>query len=342
MIEVKVPGKIMLAGEWSILEPGNVCIVLPVNKFVTVQIKESPEIIFDSESKFCCYAVKNCLQFLTEQGIWIKPFEITIYSEISGVNGSKPGLGSSAAVTVAVCMAILKFHRFEVEPICLFKLAFLSHFRASGKLGSGFDIALCTYQKPIIYRCFDQTWLNDNSTKRLSDFILLNWPMLEIKEINLPKNMHVLIGFAGKSASTMQMIEKMQKFKQENFACYQKIIGQINSVVLALIQAINSCDQVKIIDLLNQNRDLLIKLGFESGIELETKELSQLIKKAKSLGAASKITGAGGGDCAIAVCFDKDVAQSIKQAYKSDMLASIITVAGLYFSVALTTNLLLF
>jgi phosphomevalonate kinase len=358
LIEVKVPGKIMLAGEWSILEPGNVCIVLPVNKFITVQIKESPEIIFDTESRFCFYAVQNCLQFLTERGVKTKSFEITISSEISGSSQrAKPGLGSSAAVTVAVCKAILKFHGFDLASHChpdchpeldsgstLFKLAFLSHYSASGKLGSGFDVAACTYQKPIVYRRFDSTWLSNQLayTKKLSDLVLSKWPMLEIEEIKLPEGMHILIGFTGKSASTPMLIEKMQKFKQENLICYQGIIGQINSVVLDLIQAIYRCDQVKIINLLNQNRDLLIKLGIESGVDLETQELSQLINTAKSFGAASKITGAGGGDCAIAVCFDKDVAQKIKTAYKSDMLASMITEAGLYSSVALTTSLLSF
>ena len=30
---------------------------------------------------------------------------------------SKPGLGSSAAVTVAVCKAILKFHDFDIDSV---------------------------------------------------------------------------------------------------------------------------------------------------------------------------------------------------------------------------------
>jgi phosphomevalonate kinase len=156
VIEVKAPGKIMLAGEWSILEPGHSCIVLPVNRFVTVRIQESKKIIFNSEdiglknvilqwapedlmghltvdpvlpeqlmAKFnvCVCAVKNCLQFLAEQGIAIKPFELSVYSELSGVkidgsNFVKPGLGSSAAVTVAVCKAILKFHDLDIDSVC--------------------------------------------------------------------------------------------------------------------------------------------------------------------------------------------------------------------------------
>ena len=185
---------------------------------------------------------------------------------------------------------------------------------ASGKLGSGFDIAACVYQKPLVYRRFDQGWLDQQlaSVKQISEIVLQNWPDLDFKEIKLPENMYVLIGFTGKSASTPMLIEKMQKFRQENFERYKKIMGAINSVVCKLIHALECCDQVKIIDLINQNRDLLENLGTESAIELETKELKLLIGTAQACGAAAaKISGAGGGDCGIAVCFDKIVAQNV-------------------------------
>ena len=355
MIEVKAPGKIMLAGEWSILEPGHSCIVLPVNRFVTVRIQESKKIIFNSEdiglknvilqwapedlmghltvdpvlpeqlmAKFnvCVCAIKNCLQFLTEQGIAIKPFELSVYSELSGVkiddsNFVKPGLGSSAAVTVAVCKAILKFHDLDIDSVdgleLIFKLACLSHYFASGKLGSGFDVACSTYKKPIIYRIFNAEWLKNEIcfAKNISNIVLLDWPDLRISEIKLPENMQLLIGFVGYSAPTTKMIEKMQKFKKENLVFYQEIMATINFVVYKLVGAFEHCDQVEIINLINQNRDLLSNLGAELGIELETKELKLLIDSAWALGAAAKFSGAGGGDCGIAVCFDKVIAQNI-------------------------------
>ncbi len=359
MIEVKAPGKIMLSGEWSILEPGHSCIVLPVNKFVTARIQESKKIIFNSENiglknvilqwtlknlmghlsvapvlpehliaKFnvCFCVIKNCLQFLTEQGVVIKPFELSVYSELSVVKSDdsifvKPGLGSSAAVTVAVCKSILKFHDFNIDSSegleLVFKLACLSHYSASGKLGSGFDVACSTYQKPIIYKIFNSEWLKNEicSAKNISNIVLLDWPDLRISEIKLPENMQLLIGFVGYSAFTPKLIEKMQKFKQENLKAYQKIMGAINSVVCKLVSALEQCDQVEIINLINQNRDLLVNLGVESGIDLETKKLGCLIQIAQKFGAASKFSGAGGGDCGIAVCFDKSVAAKISDGW---------------------------
>jgi len=367
VIEVKAPGKIMLAGEWSILEPGHSCIVLPVNKFVTARIQESKEIIFNSEdiglknvilqwalknlmghltvdpvlpeqlmAKFnvCFCAVKNCLQFLAEQGIAIKPFELSVYSELSGVkiddsNFVKPGLGSSAAVTVAVCKAILKFHDLDIDSVdgleLVFKLACLSHYFASGKLGSGFDVACSTYQKSLIYKRFNQDWLNQKlaDIKKVSEIVLPKWPALEIKEINLPENMQVLIGFVGYSASTTKMIGKMNLFKDRQPEIYQSIMQSINLVVLNLISAIQRNNQFQIIDLINQNRDLLANLGAESGIELETKELKRLIDSAQVCGAAAKGSGAGGGDCGIAVCFDKIIADEITDEWNRAGIKSI-------------------
>ncbi len=423
MIEVKAPGKIMLAGEWGVLEPGNSCIVLPVQKYVTVQLvpleanfmpawfdtfflaarpecralrgvskgaackKHSPragkndilitqngavsceQIIFNSQDidlidvvlrwdgvslanhanisqvqklrfKPCFIAIQNSLQFLSEQGAAIKPFELTVISEISNVNDlampghskfsfCKPGLGSSAAVVVAVCKAILKFHDFDTDSVknvdLIFKLACISHYLAFGKLGSGFDVACSTYQKPIIYSRFDPEWLKSKLElkvasklgskaefgQKISDIIFADWPNLEIKEIKMPEKLRVLIGFTGCSASTHKMIEKMHKFRQENLVQYKKIMESINSVVCKLVSALKCCDQVKIIDLINKNRDLLAQLSIESGIELETQELKKLVGIAQRYGAAAKLSGAGGGDCGIAVCFDKVAVKKI-------------------------------
>ena len=401
VIEVRAPGKIMLAGEWSVLEPGNYCIVLPVKKYVYAQIKpasfevarcapdaqSSVPLIFNSQDigltdvhliwdgskleiqsnisdlkkerfNLCFTVMQNSLRFLHEQGILINPFELTVISEISGITMpdsrvAKPGLGSSAAVAVAVCKAILKFHGFDygsdIESVnnlnIIFKLSCLSHYTAFGKVGSGFDVACSTYQKPIVYRRFDPEWLMTRaSTKqasmprlnksklettlepKLSDIIFADWPCLEIREIKLPDDMQVLVGFVGYSASTSKMIEKMTKFKQNNLEKYTEIMASINSVVCELISALEcgavassatccrtncsrECDHI--LTLINKNRDLLVQLGIESGIELETKELKQLIEIAQSYGVAAKLSGAGGGDCGIAVCFDEAVAKKI-------------------------------
>ena len=52
------------------------------------------------------------------------------------------------------------------------------------------------------------------------------------------------------------------------------------------------------------NRDLLVKLASFSGLNIETPLLKTLIETASDLGGAAKTSGAGGGDCGIALLTD--------------------------------------
>ena len=82
--------------------------------------------------------------------------------------------------------------------------------------------------------------------------------------------------------------------------------------------AINASDKEKILVLLKQNRVLLKELSDKSKNNLETPELAKLADLADALGAAGKFSGAGGGDCGIAVCFDDDSAENVKKAWKEN------------------------
>ena len=66
------------------------------------------------------------------------------------------------------------------------------------------------------------------------------------------------------------------------------------------------------LELINQNRTLLSELANSSELNLETPALTKLITIAQSHGAAAKFSGAGGGDCGIALCSSMEVAEKIK------------------------------
>ena len=53
---------------------------------------------------------------------------------------------------------------------------------------------------------------------------------------------------------------------------------------------------------IEQNRILLAGLSRISGRVIETAELTRLVEIARGHGAAAKSSGAGGGDCGIALC----------------------------------------
>jgi phosphomevalonate kinase len=67
---------------------------------------------------------------------------------------------------------------------------------------------------------------------------------------------------------------------------------------------------------LRKNEDILRELGSKSRVNIETPELRQLAELANKNGAAGKLSGAGGGDCGIAVCYDNKTADKVKKAWQ--------------------------
>lgn len=329
-ITVKTPGKLILAGEWSVLEPNHSCVVLAINKYVTVTITHSNTITVTTKDsnikkeklRFAQYAVEITLQYLAAQHIPITPCAIIIDSEISKIklkdgSYSKIGLGSSSATVVGIVSAILKFHKRDIDTLktkkIIFKLSAIAHYIGQGNVGSCADIAACTYKQPVIYKRFDTDWFEKNITQyKTTEVINQKWPGLQITPIRLPKELILCAGFVGYGASTKELIPKVLKLKKNNATEYNRTLFSINNVVEHLILQLQSqssqTNQEQILRLIKKNKTLLKQLY----PQLETYELNKLISVANKLGAAAKFSGAGGGDCGIAICFDKNIAEKIK------------------------------
>ena len=363
MVEVKAPGKLMLAGEWSVLEVGNPCIVLAVNKYVKAIAEESKGIVINAkdlgienvEAEFdgqhlnfknelseekkeklvmAKNAVEIALRYLQESGAETKKFTVSTESEITSVtmeDGSKAkvGFGSSAAAVVAIISAVLKLYDQDIESLeakeKIYKLGCIAHYLGQGKVGSAFDVAASTYGGALVYKRFDPEWLVKEleAGKTVKEVVAARWEAFEATPIELPEDFILCVGFVGSGASTKELVVKMREFKASNGQRYNEIYSGISKIVNQLIEAIKSKDKEEIKQLLGQNRELLKQLADESGNNLETEELTELIESANATGAAAKFSGAGGGDCGIAVCFDKETADKIKHTWKEKGLYSI-------------------
>lgn len=286
MISVFAPGKIIVAGEWAVLE-GYHSIAVALNKGVTVFITPS-NVLQEFDSPFVKSAVDVAIKHINELGKKHRNFNISISSDISEIllpNGktTKVGLGSSAAVVVAVIKAILLFHDVEESKDVIFELGCMAHMAAQGGLGSCVDVAVSTYGGSILYK------------------------KPHAVPIYIPKELNILIGFSGQSSSTPLLMKKVFLFKKENPKRYKDICEEIGSIVLNLVPALEKMEISKIYDLIKRHRVLLRKLGEESGTDLETYDLKKLCDIAEGCGACAKFSGAGGGDCAIAITEDASV-----------------------------------
>ena len=337
---VSAPGKLVLAGEWAILEPGSPGIIAAVNRRVWVRLEEAEEFALklkdfglelkaewngelkwernlspqeEKDTRFIKGAIETVAAYLGR----IKPFRLESWGEDVQVEGKKIGFGSSAASTVAAVKAILEFHGVRAEPQLIYKLSALSHYQIQKKLGSGFDVAASTWGGVFVYRRFDPGWLIGMIEERdVKEIVNQKWPGLEVRRLPVPDGLRLLVGWTGESASTTDMIKQMNVFKERNYQEYQRIFKEIAETVKELIQRWEAEDKKGIIELLKRNRNLLSELTLKSRVEIETEKLKRLADIAEEAGGAGKLSGAGGGDCGIAVCWDEETAERIKKGWK--------------------------
>lgn len=335
---IKAPGKLMFSGEWSVLELGNLSIVTAVDKYVSCTISKFDKMrlvireygidakfsieknkVFGLEEKKLSF-VRAAIEVVSEYLGKLDNFLIqTVNEGTDSVFDGKPyklGFGSSAAVTVSVVAALFAFHGRNIalrkEKDIIFKLATIAHFKAQGKVGSGFDIAASTYGGLIIYKRFDPAFIEKKSLKEL---VTEPWPDLYIEEIDFPEDLKILVGWTKSSASTKEMINQMSLFKKEKADLYNEIINDINYTTRELISEIKKCNEEKIIKHVKENELLLRKLTKHSSVNIETKELRAMSEAADEAGGAGKLSGAGGGDCGIAICFDAKTAKKIEESW---------------------------
>ena len=349
MIHVSAPGKLMIAGEWAVLEPGNPAIVAAVNKRVHCKILESKRIeielkdfsirsssvfknnnlefttkLTEEEKKksiFTKTAIETTLRYLGKH----KSFKIITWGENTTIKGKKIGFGSSAAATVAIIASLFAFNNHDIKSRkgkdLIYKLAAISHYNAQGKTGSSFDIAASTYGGIFSYIRFDPVWLEEKiKENKIQDIMKKDWPGFHIEELGTPEDLSLIVVWTGKESNTREMIRKMNDFLKRNPVEYCTIYDKIANNVYEIIDAWNEEDKDRIIGLLRKNALILRELTNKSKINIETIELRKIGEISEKYGGAGKLSGAGGGDCGIVVCFNTRIMKKITEALKKEGL----------------------
>jgi phosphomevalonate kinase len=339
---IKVPGKLMIAGEYAVLEPNQKAVVIAVNRYVTVFIKPCDKYQLslpqwglehitwkltdgrvqfseqDSRLSFIQNSISVAVQFLQEKSVAIHPFRLKINSELDdAATGRKYGLGSSAAVVVAVISAILSLYSDAKEAPALdevFKLSAIVHLKTQGS-GSGADIAAAVYGGWLQYSAFNSKWVMDElvKAKNLTELIEKPWPNLFIRSLTPPFSLRLAVGWTKEPAATAPMIKSVQNFRENNLEAYNEFLKESSIAVDSLIKSFEMKDCTKAINSLMENRKVLQRLGENAGITIETEKLKTLCSMAETFGSG-KSSGAGGGDCGIAF-LEGD--SQIQELYKS-------------------------
>ncbi len=287
-VVASAPGKLMLLGEHAVVY-GHPCLVTAVNLRVSVQITRTntAQITITSPTfsqpysvsvkdlvaaddvpdgvKFVALALKKFWQFADIS------FGVNIHTGSEFINAS--GLGSSSAVTVATIKALAAVSGVNLTPTQLFQLSFDTVLAAQYGRASGFDVASAVYGGTIFYQNRGE----------------------EIRSVAVP-NLPLMIIHSGVKASTTQLVERVAALQRQYPQHVSRIFRGIAALVLDAVPLLEQGNLEALGQLMNFNQGYLNALGVSTG------RLEGLVAGALKYGAAgAKISGAGGGDCVIAL-----------------------------------------
>ena len=111
--------------------------------------------------------------------------------------------------------------------------------------------------------------------------------------------MEVLIGWTGSPASSPHLVSEVKRLKSDP-SFYGRFLDQSHTCVENLIYAFKTNNIKGVQKMIRQNRMIIQQMDNEATVDIETENLKMLCDIGERYGAA-KTSGAGGGDCGIAI-----------------------------------------
>ena len=327
MIVTRAPGKLFIAGEYAVVSPTEPAVLVAVDRCITVRLTESEDAgrIHSSEygraplvwrreqggeaivlehrpADYVLSAISTLEELRAARGVAPRYFDLDISSELDDADGRKFGLGSSAAVTVATVAALDEFYALGLSATERFKLALLATI-AIAPNASGGDLAASTFGGWIRYSSPDRAALRAHRAEHglVSALNCSQWAGSGVRRISPPASLRLLVGWTGSPASTEHLVKRVHTPGQAKPKPFTSFAAESHSLVDDLVAACDDDDDAAALDTIRSARTLLQRLGESSGSLIETEALRNLCAIAESHGAAAKPSGAGGGDCGIAL-----------------------------------------
>lgn len=291
-VKVSSPGKLMLMGDHAVVHDRQ-CLVTAVNQRLWVTIEETSqtgEILIDAPdvgldqfvvslkqgeltdlpkaAKFVVQAIRNFDQF--------HPVKTGLHLTTASDFNATFGFGSSSAVTVASIKALAELQQLALSEAQLFKLAYQTVLDIQG-VGSGFDLAAAIWGGTLLF---------STGGKEIRPLVVKNLPLV--------------VGYTGVKADTATLVKQVGGFLSAAPELVTPIFDTIQESVIQAEQDLEETNWAHLGQLMNLHQGLLNALGVSSP------ELERLVFAARSAGAyGAKLSGAGGGDCMIALVDNK-------------------------------------
>ncbi|MBT8492405.1 MAG: hypothetical protein KJO07_05050 [Deltaproteobacteria bacterium] len=267
-MKASAPGKVMLTGEYAVLH-GHSAVVAAVGRRAVARFGT-----IESDSPLIRHLAD---QLGGEAGDRARTIEVDSSELFDG--DQKLGLGSSAAV--AVSAAALALGTDDPGEVC--DLALRVHRRAQaerGAKGSGADIAASAHGGMVAVR--------------------MDGDDLVVAPLPIPGNFELVLVWTGVVADTAPLVAQVQAAGEREPEAYQAALGRIAAASTELMAACQAGDAPAAVAAIASGATAHRGLAMVSGAPLITDVHKQVSAMAAVRRGASKPTGAGGGDIALA------------------------------------------
>lgn len=316
---VKTGGKLYIAGEYSVLTPSQSAIIKNIDIFMQAEIKFSEKYSIYSDMydysvtleedngnySLITETVKIVNEYLQLKGVDIQPFDMKITGKMEK-NGKKYGIGSSGSVTVLTVKAMAKLYSYDISSEELFKLSSYVLLKG-GDNGSMGDIACISYENLVMYTSFDRNLIKEKmKNSSLVEIMNLEWGY-KIEKIHCPEKYEFLVGWTGIPSISGKMIIEVKNSINKEF------LEKSEEIVRNLKNGIEQGNKKIISENVEKNSKLL-KMLHE---KIYSRKLLELVESAEGLDICAKSSGAGGGDCGIAISFNRNDTEKLLERWES-------------------------
>jgi phosphomevalonate kinase len=287
---VTAPGKLVLLGEYAVLD-GFPAIVAAVNRRATGQYVpgRSPE------SALVDVAVRNAKDALGPNRSALPRGSVFVDTAAFSVNGTKMGIGSSAATAAVTVGAVLEMAGLAVADSrdLIFDVASAAHRAAQGGLGSGADVAAAVYGGLLHYT---RPGRGAATIRRLP-------PLAGVE---------MVVFATGTPSSTVDCLQAVAAFAAASPETHRQLLPPIADAVMRFEAALFARDASEIFASIGAAHVGMEMLGQAANVPIVTPLLAHAALVAAEVGGTAKPSGAGGGDVGVAFLPDHEAAEEFR------------------------------
>lgn len=255
------PGKVILLGEHAVVF-GHPAVAGPLEQGITVTLEKAAGGIAlkgaDTGPSIIAHALRKCAQAFHLSSVEV---------EITGDLPQAVGLGSSAAVSVALVRAFAAAAQISMRPQGLLDRAMELEHEFHGATASGVDHNVAFERKLIRY-------VKGRRAQPLS----------------LSRAVECVVWVVEPRGSTRERVQEIARRREEDSALYEEVFGEIGGLAERAVEALENGELTAVGQAMDQNQRLLQRLG------LSTPGLDRAVAELRAMGAfGAKLTGAGGG-----------------------------------------------